>query len=113
MLLGMRTLALLLVALALPQALPGQTTVHLSTQSRNVDFTAAIETKPFKAGTTLPAVCTVGSAFFKTDAAAGQNLYSGPLPMGLSRPDSYGRLRRECLPDGPTPRPLSRFSRFA
>jgi hypothetical protein len=71
----MRTLALLLVALALPQAVLGQTTVHLSTQSRNVDFTAAIETKPFKAGTTLPAVCTVGSAFFKTDATPGQNLY--------------------------------------
>ena len=71
----MRTLALLLVALALPTAVPGQTTVHLSTQSRNVDFTAAIETKPFKAGTTLPATCTVGSAFFKTDAPAGENLY--------------------------------------
>lgn len=66
---------MLLVALALPTAVPGQTAVHLSTQSRNVDFTAAIETKPFKAGTTLPATCTVGAAFFKTDAPAGQNLY--------------------------------------
>lgn len=48
----------------------------LGTLSANhVDFTSAVATAPMKAGATLPANCTVGQAFFKTDAAAGQNLH--------------------------------------
>ena len=40
-----------------------------------VDFTGSASTAPMKAGTSLPGTCTVGQAFFKTDAAPGQNIY--------------------------------------
>jgi hypothetical protein len=63
-----------LLALAL-NALQGQTLVDLRTQSKEVDFRAATATAPFKTGTSLPPTCQSGEAFFKTDAAAGQNLY--------------------------------------
>src|ERR1035437_9780100 len=53
----------------------GQTTVDLRSQARNVDFSGAGYTKPFKAGSILPASCSVGESFFKTDAPAGSNLY--------------------------------------
>ena len=52
-----------------------QTQVDLATQTKRVDFTAASSTKPIKTGTSLPATCAVGDMFFKTDAAAGANLY--------------------------------------
>lgn len=52
-----------------------QTSVDLRTQSKSVDFSGAVSTKPFKEGTALPATCAVGEAFFKTDAPSGQNLY--------------------------------------
>src|SRR6185437_3850725 len=52
-----------------------QTLVDLRTQSKSVNFTAATSTSPFQAGTTLPATCSVGQAFFQTNAAAGLNLY--------------------------------------
>jgi hypothetical protein len=51
------------------------TTVDLRTQARNVDFSGAPLTKTSKAGTVLPAACSTGETFFKTDAPAGQNLY--------------------------------------
>jgi hypothetical protein len=54
----------------------GQTTVDLRTQTRNVDFTGAVSTKPFKSGAALPAGCAVGELFFKTNAAAGKNIYT-------------------------------------
>lgn len=53
----------------------GQTQVDLSRQTKDVNFTAASATSPFQAGTTLPATCSVGQAFFQTNAAAGLNLY--------------------------------------
>jgi hypothetical protein len=52
-----------------------QTQIDLRTQAKNVDFTAATSTKPFKTGTVLPPVCAVGEMFFKTDAPAGASLY--------------------------------------
>ena len=52
-----------------------QTQVDLRTQSKSVDFSGAVATKPAKAGTTLPANCSTGEVFFKLDASAGQNLY--------------------------------------
>lgn len=52
-----------------------QTTVDLRTQSRDVDFSNASSTKPSKSGTVVPATCSVGETFFKTDADAGRNLY--------------------------------------
>ena len=52
-----------------------QTTVDLRTQTKNVDFSDAISTKPSKVGTVLPAICGVGETFFNTSAPSGQNLY--------------------------------------
>ena len=67
-----RSIMPLLAAIAFAD---GQTQVDLATQSKNVDFSGAISTKPAKAGTAIPPSCTVGEAFFKTNAPAGQNLY--------------------------------------
>lgn len=53
----------------------GQTTVDLRTQSKNVDFSNAPETRPVKTGTSLPATCNTGDFFFNTTAAPGSNLY--------------------------------------
>ncbi|MGI8991378.1 MAG: hypothetical protein ACR2I2_17570 [Bryobacteraceae bacterium] len=52
-----------------------QTQVDLRSQTKSVDFSGASFTKPSKTGTTLPAHCGVGEYFFKTDAAAGQNVF--------------------------------------
>jgi len=55
----------------------GQTTqINLATQARNIDFTSAPFTRPLKTGTALPATCSPGDLFFKTDAVAGKNLYA-------------------------------------
>jgi hypothetical protein len=74
-----------------------QTQVDIRTQGRNFDLSSANTTKPLKAGTALPAQCSTGEMFFKTDAAAGQNVYgcvamnswqvqsgSGGMPAGPS-----------------------------
>jgi hypothetical protein len=53
----------------------GQTQVDLRNQSRNVDFSAAISTRPEKTGTVLPATCNTGELFFNTIAVSGLNLY--------------------------------------
>lgn len=65
----------LLVAGCLAALAGAQTLVDLRTQSKSVNFTAANSTSPFQAGTSLPATCSVGQAFFQTNAAAGLNLY--------------------------------------
>lgn len=52
-----------------------QTLVDLRTQSKSVNFTAQNSTSPFQSGTSLPASCAVGQAYFETTAAAGLNLY--------------------------------------
>lgn len=51
------------------------TAIDLKAQSRNVDFTAAASTRPFKSGTPLPATCSLGEMFYLTSAAAGTNVY--------------------------------------
>jgi hypothetical protein len=56
-------------------ALAGQTQVDLRTQSKAVDFSAAVSTKPARTGSTLPSTCTLWEAFIKTDAASGEGLY--------------------------------------
>jgi hypothetical protein len=53
----------------------GQTAVDLRTQSKNVDFSGAVSTKPFQTGTSIPASCATGQMFFLTTAPAGSNLY--------------------------------------
>lgn len=65
-----------LIAAGLIGLLQAQTLVDLRTQSKSVDFSSANTTKPFKSGTVLPATCTVGEAFFQTNAAPGLNLYA-------------------------------------
>jgi len=61
-----------------------------------------------KTGTTLPATCTVGDQFFKTNVTAGNNLYgctatntwtlqAGAGTGGLSDPGSGGMVARTGL----------------
>lgn len=52
-----------------------QTQIDLRTQAKNVDFSAAPFTRSFQTGATLPASCTVGGTFFKSNAQAGVNFY--------------------------------------
>jgi hypothetical protein len=52
------------------------TQLDLHFQSRDIDFSAATATKPFKSGTTFPSVCAVGEMFFLLNAPAGSNLYA-------------------------------------
>ncbi|MBZ5609805.1 MAG: hypothetical protein LAP38_16205 [Acidobacteriia bacterium] len=66
----------LLAAALLACSTHGQTLVDLRTQSKSIDFSSANTTKPFKSGTALPATCSIGEAFFKTNAPAGSNLYA-------------------------------------
>jgi len=65
---------LVLAALAAGRGF-GQTAIDLRTQSKSVDFSAASSTRPLKTGTSLPASCSAGEMFFKTNAPAGSNLY--------------------------------------
>lgn len=62
------------IAALLRSATP--TLVDLRTQTKSVDFTFANSTRPVKTGTLLPATCTTGDLYFKTDAPAGANLYA-------------------------------------
>ena len=63
-----------LLAAAILTGASAQTRVDLRTQGKSIDF-SGVPTKPFRMGTSLPAVCAVGETFFKTDAAAGSNFY--------------------------------------
>jgi hypothetical protein len=61
---------------ALSGALYGQLTqLDLRLQSRDVDFSAASATKPFKSGTGLPSSCGQGEMYYRLDATAGMNVY--------------------------------------
>jgi len=51
------------------------TAVDLRAQSKNVDFTGAATTRPFKSGTAVPSTCSIGEMFFLTSAQAGTNVY--------------------------------------
>lgn len=71
-------LSLLACTAWLVTLLSGQTntTVNLSTQGRNPDFSAMPVTKPVTVGTSLPSTCVVGQLFFNTSATVGSNLSS-------------------------------------
>ena len=69
-----RIAPIMLLALGVGVVCRAQTTVDLRTQVKNVDFSGAASTKPFKTGTSLPTHCSVGETFFQTNAPAGQNL---------------------------------------
>ncbi|MBI4892561.1 MAG: hypothetical protein HY821_18190 [Acidobacteria bacterium] len=76
----MRRILVLLLALLSAALLWGMTVngslAVLGTLTANVvDFGASSSTAPNKSGIALPATCSVGQTYFKTDAAAGRNLY--------------------------------------
>jgi hypothetical protein len=50
-------------------------TLAVSGATSAVDFSQAASTAPATSGTSLPATCTAGNVYFKTDATPGQNLY--------------------------------------
>jgi hypothetical protein len=52
------------------------TQIDLRLQSKNIDFSNANATKPFKASTGLPGICSIGEMFYKLDAPAGSNLFA-------------------------------------
>lgn len=68
-------LANFMVGLLLAVPVVAQTQLDLRTQSRNVDFSAAASTRPFKTGSDLPTSCSVGDLFFRSSGSAGKNLY--------------------------------------
>ena len=84
-----------------------QTLVDVRTQTKDIDFSAASSTKPFKSGTTLPASCAIGEAFFKTNAAAGSNVYvcaslnAWSLEVGIPGPTGPQGLAGATGPPGP------------
>ena len=67
----------LFLSLALTACAFGQTKLQNITADV-VDFSASTSTKPHKSGlsSAIPATCSVGSTYFKTDAAAGFNLFA-------------------------------------
>jgi len=67
------------------------TQVDLRSQTKGVDFSKAASTKPFKMGVVFPWSCAVGDTFFKSDAPAGQNIYSCTAP-GVWTLESGGGL---------------------
>lgn len=68
--------ALLVLAVGAGLALTAQTQINGGRVILgNWDASGATTSKPAKTGTSLPATCSAGEQFFKTDAAAGQNLY--------------------------------------
>jgi hypothetical protein len=84
------------VAAATMGAARGQTQIDLRTQGKNIDFSSAARTRPSKTGTLVPAVCTIGETFVKTDAAAGKNLYVCTAVnvwtvQGIEMPDPAGK----------------------
>jgi hypothetical protein len=107
----MKTILLAICALAAALVRPAgaQTRIDLRTQGKNVDFSAATSTKPFRTGTVLPGSCSVGETFFKTDVVAGQNLYActaqnvWTLQSGASGvPSATGNANRVLSNDGAT-----------
>ena len=83
-----------------------QTSIDLKSQTKNVDFSNAALTRPNKTGTVVPAACSQGETFFKTDAVAGQNLYgcvatnTWMVLAGNSLPSMAGRSAQILTTDG-------------
>ncbi len=93
------------VAAAMIGAASGQTQIDLRTQGKNIDFSSAARTRPSKTGTLVPAVCTIGETFVKTDAAAGKNLYICTsanvwVVQGGAGPDPTGKADQILTNDG-------------
>jgi len=52
-----------------------QTRIDLRTQGKTPDLSQMGSTKTIQTGTVIPAACATGEMFFRTNAAAGSNLY--------------------------------------
>src|SRR3981081_3917933 len=81
-----------LVAVATGHAV-AQTQVDARTQAKNVDLSAAPSTKPFQTGATLPAACSQGQTFFKTNAVAGENFYACISPNAWSAQSNASQIQ--------------------
>ena len=68
-------------------AAAAQTRVDLRTQARDVDFSGAASTKPFKTGTSLPATCAAGGDVFQERCAAGTEPVCVHFPKHLDAAD--------------------------
>ena len=93
------------MAAAIIGAARGQTQIDLRTQGKNIDFSSAARTRPSKTGTLIPAVCTIGETFVKTDAAAGKNLYVCTAAnvwtvQGIEVPDPTSKANQILTNDG-------------
>lgn len=64
------------IGAALTVCAAGQTLIDLKTQGKNVDFSGAASTRPFRTGTLIPPSCKLGEVFFKTDAQPGKNVFA-------------------------------------
>jgi hypothetical protein len=53
----------------------GQTKIDLGRQARNVDFTTAAFTRPFRMASALPVGCQPGEAVFRTDTLTGAMVF--------------------------------------
>jgi hypothetical protein len=53
----------------------GQTQVDLSRQAKGPDFSGMAHTRPVQVGAALPATCSLGDLFFRTNSLGGQNLF--------------------------------------
>lgn len=56
------------------------TTLNLSTQGRNADFSNFPFTRPLTQGSSLPSTCQVGQLFFNTAAPVGANVFACASP---------------------------------
>jgi hypothetical protein len=71
----MRICRILPIAMLASVAYGQLTQLDLRLQSRDVDFSGASATKPFKSGTGLPSSCGQGEMYYRMDATAGMNVY--------------------------------------
>ncbi len=73
---ALRRVRIFLVSILIPTCWSQTPTlVDLKAQSRNVDFSSAASTSPFKSGTSLPGACSVGAMFYLSNATPGANVY--------------------------------------
>lgn len=49
--------------------LVGQTLLDVGSQSKNVDFSSALRTKPFRTGPSLPTSCSTGEVFLQSESS--------------------------------------------
>jgi hypothetical protein len=78
--------------------LPAQTLIDLRSQSKDVDFSAAVSTRPMQTGAILPARCVIGRTFYKSNAAPGANLY-GCTALNTWTPESQSPAMANQLGD--------------